>query len=157
MCSNQNLQAMEAPETGACDCCLAAAQKKPAAAKSTLRSIPSVMLSVLIAFFPKCPICWAAYMSMFGSFGLAKTPYMDWLFPVLLAFLGLHLLLLLKKAPQKGYGPFLLSLGGALFILGGRSLFPAAEWVLFAGMLFILSGSLWNSFSFRQLKMSLSH
>ncbi|MFN0214541.1 MAG: hypothetical protein ACKVT2_09825, partial [Saprospiraceae bacterium] len=91
------------------------------------------------------------YMSMFGSFGLARTPYMGWLFPVLICFLGLHLLLLLKKAPQKGYGPFLVSLAGALLIVFGRNLFPSDEWILFSGMLFILSGSLWSSFSVKKI------
>jgi hypothetical protein len=37
---------------------------------------------------------------------LARTPYQGWLFPVLVVFLGLHLLLLLKKLPEKGYGPW---------------------------------------------------
>ena len=52
-------------------------------------------------------------MSMFGSASLARTPYQGWLFPVLVVFLGLHLLLLLKKLPEKGYGPFIFSLAGA--------------------------------------------
>lgn len=121
--------------------------------KKTVKAVPSVLLSVLIAFFPKCPICWAAYMSMFGSFGLAHTPYMGWLFPVLLAFLGLHLYLILRKSKQKGYGPFAVSLVGALLILGQRSLFIDTEWLLYGGMLFIFSGSLWNSFSTAPIKI----
>ena len=89
----------------------------PAAAKQTVRSLRSVLLSVLIAFFPKCPLCWAAYMSMFGSLGLANTPYMGWLLPVLVGVLGIHLYLLAKKIPHKGYGPFGLSLAGALLVV----------------------------------------
>lgn len=99
-------------------------------------------------------MCWAAYMSMFGSIGLAEIPYMSWLFPVLLGFMGLHLFLLLRKRREKGYGPFLLSLGGALVILGARYLFPGTRWLMFAGMLLIVSGSLWNSFSFSRPKIS---
>ena len=30
---------------------------------------------LLIAVFPKCPICWAAYAGMFGSLGLANISY----------------------------------------------------------------------------------
>lgn len=138
---------MEHLEVKTCQCQMAEVKRPEAAVKKSARSVPSMLLSLLVAFFPKCPICWAAYMSMFGSFGLANTPYMGWLFPVLLGFLGLHLLLVLKKAPQKGYGPFLISLAGALFIVCGRSLFPSEQWVLISGMLMILSGSLWNSFS----------
>ncbi|MFN0215142.1 MAG: hypothetical protein ACKVT2_12875, partial [Saprospiraceae bacterium] len=96
---------MEHLEAKICQCHLTAnvePKSTDEAIKKTARSAPSILLGFLVAFFPKCPICWAAYMSMFGSFGLARTPYMGWLFPVLICFLGLHLLLLLKKAPQKG-------------------------------------------------------
>lgn len=118
-----------------------------APALRTVRSLLSVLLSILIAFFPKCPLCWAAYMSMFGSAGLALTPYMGWLYPVLIVLLGSHLLLLFQKAPEKGYGPFVLSVTGALVILGSRAFFPVNQFFMISGIVLILSGSLWNSFS----------
>src|SRR5262249_51879337 len=31
-----------------------------------------------VAFFPKCPVCWAAYLSMFGVAGLQSVPYAPW-------------------------------------------------------------------------------
>src|SRR3954464_1419237 len=78
------------------------ALKRPVPGRSsaagTMRTLPSVLLSILIAFFPKCPACCIAYLSMFGSVGLAVTPYVEWLYPLLLASLGLHLGLLLAKA-----------------------------------------------------------
>jgi mercuric ion transport protein len=123
-------------------------------AKATVKTASSMLLSVLIAFFPKCPFCWAAYMSMFGSFGLAKVPYMSWLFPVLLVFLALHLYFLFKKVPQKGYGPFLISVFGGLVLLAGRKFFPHEDGILFLGMISILGGSLWNSFSLPNIKFS---
>ncbi len=143
-----------------CCCCQKAAVQPPVIAeevllhkeetptKQTVRTIPSLFISILVAFFPKCPICWAAYMSMFGSLGLAKVPYLGWLYPVLLTFLGLHLWLLFKKVPQKGYGPFLLSLLGVLFFLVERIWFSNTEVLLYTGMALILSGSLWNNFNF---------
>jgi hypothetical protein len=111
------------------------------------RSLPSVFVSVLIAFVPKCPACLAAYLSMFGSVGLALTPYMGWLYPVLVVLLGVHLVLLLQKAPRKGYGPFLFSVAGAAIILGSRALVSGNRFVTISGILLILSGSLWNSVS----------
>ena len=120
--------------------------------KKTYKSIPSILLSVGIAFFPKCPLCWAAYMSMFGSFGLSNLPYMGWLLPVLVGFLGLHLYLIFRKTKKKGYGPFVISVLGAVIILGGRMLFPLSKPVLFLGMLLVLTGSLWNSFSIKPIK-----
>lgn len=124
-------------------------------AKKTAKALPSMMLSLGIAFFPKCPVCLAAYMSMFGSFSLANTAIMGWLFPLLISFLVAHLLLLLKKSKKKGYGPFFLSLAGTILILSGRILFNQNKAVLLLGMLFILSGSLWNSFSYKRFQPSL--
>jgi len=115
--------------------------------KKTARAIPPFLISVLFAFFPKCPVCWAVYMSMFGSVGLARLPYMRWLLPVLLLLLIFHLFLIYRKIPQKGYIPFLLSFAGAGVILCGRALFPAGNWLLLSGMALIIAGSLVNSFS----------
>jgi len=115
--------------------------------KKTGRMLPSVLMSILIAFFPKCPFCWAIYMSMFGSIGLARLPYMPWLFPVLMAFLAFHLLMLWRKTPQKGYLPFLISLAGASVIVSGKVFFPSAQWLSVTGMILIISGSLLNNFS----------
>lgn len=115
--------------------------------KKTSRSLPSILTSVLIAFFPKCPICWAVYMSTFGSLGLVQLPYMPWLLPVLLCFFALHLFLLYRKIPQKGYLPFLASLAGAIVIITCRTYLPYEKWPLVTGMILIISGSLLNSFS----------
>jgi cytochrome bd-type quinol oxidase subunit 2 len=122
----------------------------------TARSAPALLLSVLIAFFPKCAVCWAAYMSMLGTVWLARALSWSWLFPVLLAFSGLHLALLLRKSGKKGYGPFLLSLAGIAALLAGRSLFPQDRWILAIGMLLMVAGSLRSSFSADHLQMAAS-
>src|SRR3954462_5246974 len=116
-----------------------------------MRTLPSVLLSILIAFFPKCPACCIAYLSMFGSVGLAVTPYVEWLYPLLLASLGLHLGLLLAKAHRKGYGPVVLSLGGGVLILASRIFLPN-QFITITGISLIFAGSLWNSFSGAPLK-----
>ncbi len=149
------------PSLKTCSCHLTTIQEEETAAplvkiKNSARSVPSFLLSVLVAFFPKCPMCWAAYMSMFGSVSLAQTPYQGWLFPVLLGFLGLHLFLVFRKIPEKGYGPFLLSLAGALVLLISRGLVLPGNALLIIGMLCILTGSLWNSFSFNRLETSIT-
>ncbi len=141
--------AQQNPGAGAPSCCHQhqQANKPVSKVRRTTKALPSIFMSLLIAFFPKCPICWAIYMSMFGSIGLAKLPYMGWLLPVLIVFLGLHLFLQLKKSSQNGYLPFFISLAGALIIISGRVFFPFEEWILIAGMSLIVSGSLLNSFS----------
>jgi len=120
-------------------------------ARKAATTLPSMLLSVFIAFFPKCPMCWAVYMSMFSSIGLAKLPYMRWLLPVLAVSLGIHLFMLYRKAAQRGYLPLVLSLAGACLLLGGRFLYPTEKWMLYSGMALIISGSLLNSLPFIRL------
>lgn len=112
----------------------------------TAKSIPSVLLSVVIAFFPKCPLCWAIYMSMFGSMDLARLPYMKWLLPVLIAFLAIHLFFLYRRIRIAGYLPFFMSVAGAAIIISCRMFFPFIEWPLITGITCIITGSLLNSF-----------
>jgi len=116
-------------------------------AKTTAKMLPSMILSILVAFFPKCPVCWAVYMSMFGSIGLAQLPYMGWLLPVLLTMLGIHLYLLYRKSSERGYAPLVISVAGVIIILITRTFFPYEKWLLIMGMVLVISGSLLNSFS----------
>ena len=128
---------------------------KPITSKQKpINVISSSLLGFVIAFFPKCPVCWAAYMSMFGSFGLSNIPYIPWLLPVLISFLALHLFFIFKKIKVKGYGPFAISLIGASVIIIGRTFFPLNSSLLFLGMAFTLIGSLWNSFSIPHFKFN---
>ncbi len=103
------------------------------------------LLGFLALFYPKTGMCWTVYMSMLGSFGMAKLSPMVWFFPALLLFLMLHLWALLKNVRQKKiYFPFLLSLIGTLFILTGRMFIPVAQWPVIAGVLLLVLGSLTN-------------
>lgn len=117
-----------------------------AASKVTAKSIPSVILSILIAFFPKCPVCWAIYMSMFGSLGLARLPYVKWLLPVLIMFLGIHLFFLYRRIKIAGYLPFFISVAGAVTIIYSRMFSAFTQLSLITGITCIIVGSLLNSF-----------
>jgi len=151
---------MNSTKVTACNCCIDTVMKQESsgnsAAKKTIHSFSSVMLSILIAFFPKCPICWAVYMSALGSFGIAQIPYMEWLLPVLISFLILHLWLLYKKISREGYGPFLFSLIGTSIMIIGRFLIVNNKPILIAGMICIFIGSLWNAFSIGSFKEKFS-
>ncbi len=143
-----------------CNCRIAAVEQESSgktSTKKTIHSFSSVMLSVLIAFFPKCPVCWAVYMSALGSFGVTQIPYMEWLLPVLIAFLVLHLWLLYKKVSHEGYGPFLFSLIGTSIMIIGRFFIVNSKSILIAGMICIIIGSLWSAFSFGSLKAKFSN
>ena len=121
--------------------------------RKILNSIYSVVISLLIGLFPKCPACWAAYLSIFGSYSISKLPYMPWLMPIFLGFLGLHLYLIFRKIKTKGMGPFAISLLGAVIIIGGKMLFSESNALIISGMICILIGSLWNSFSLQRKQL----
>src|SRR2546425_8919047 len=98
--------------------CQSSSYSSPAVTPRTvLRSVMAVGLSFLVAFFPKCPMCWAAYMSALGIAGLAQIPYMSFVFPVLVGMLGLHLFLLGRQMIRVRPGPFLASVVGTLIVL----------------------------------------
>ncbi|MFD0894915.1 hypothetical protein KBB96_04130 [Luteolibacter ambystomatis] len=122
----------------------------PAAARSSARTAGTLVLSILVAFFPKCPMCWAAYCSALGLAGLAGSPYMEALLPVLVAMLGFHLISLGKQANKVGYGPLLISVAGAATVFLVRRYAPATSWALNGGILLIVGGSVWNSLAMRR-------
>ncbi len=131
------------------------AYKKPKSrSRRILNSIYSVTISLLIGLFPKCPVCWAAYMSIFGSYGISKLPYMPWLMPILIGFLGFHLFLVYRNIKNKGMAPFIISVIGAFITIGGKLIFPDSNAIMVIGMVLILMGSLWNSFSFQRMQIA---
>jgi len=104
-------------------------------------------LSILVAFLPKCPACWAAYSSGLGIAGISSLPFPQAWFPVLVAMLGLHLWLLFRQRARVGYGPFICSVVGVSTLLLARQYAPQAQWLLSGGILLTVGGSVWNSIS----------
>ena len=138
-----------APSVSSPSCCCTTAPASAGAAaqaRRTAKTPPSALISLGIAFFPKCPLCWAAYMSVLGSIGIVKLPYLPWMLPVLLALLAVHLLLLLRQLAHKRYWPFVCSVLGAACVLLGRSGFPQQAWLLPLGIGCLVTGSLLNNF-----------
>ena len=118
--------------------------------RSGAGAVTAASLGFLIAFFPKCPMCWAAYLSGLGISGISKIPYPGFVFPFLVVLLGVHLLLLIMQASHAGYGPFLISVAGALTLLLVRYYVPEVHWAANGGIVLMLGGSVWNSFSARR-------
>ncbi|SHM58111.1 hypothetical protein SAMN05444266_10973 [Chitinophaga jiangningensis] len=132
-----------------CNCQMAKYQEQLSwkrVSKKSARSVPSILLSILIAFFPKCPVCWAVYMSMFGSIGLAKLPYMPWLLPILAVFLLFHVGGQFRAIPLKGPLPFIFSLAGASCLLLSRFVPGGTKVMMIGGMAAIIIGSLLAAF-----------
>ena len=117
---------------------------EPAEEKKTRAASPVIgaVASVGVAFFPKCPVCWATYLSMFGVAGLDQIPLPSWLQLLLVA----AMLINLASAWLRGWvtgrftGPSLVSAGAAV-ILASRSA-PGWESAGPWGVSLVLAGSL---------------
>ena len=112
----------------------------------------ATLASVAVAFFPKCPICWAAYLSMLGVTGLSQIPYSPWLQPVLVVLMVANIasVWLRGRATRRMSGPYLVTIG-ALAILASKmdnsSLKLAA-----LGIVLTLTGSLLSVVSSMNLR-----
>src|SRR5258707_1210163 len=100
------------------------------------------LASLGVAFFPKCPICWAAYLSVFGIAGLNQIPYSPWLQPVLVAVMVINVasVWLRGRATGRMAGFYLVSAGALAIVVSktGIGWEKAAVW----GVGLTLAGSL---------------
>jgi protein SCO1/2 len=113
-------------------------------------------VAVGLALFPKCPLCWAAYLSLFGIAGLESIPYSPWLQPVLAIMLLLNISSVWFRARSTGrMMPFYLVTAGALAIIISK-VFNELPVAAIGGILLTLSGSLWSTFSLTRRGSSLS-
>lgn len=111
-------------------------------------TVQQVILPILFVFFPKCPFCWAAYLSVFGISGLQSIPYSPWLLPIIFGVMTFNLLLLYKKAKNRnGLFPFWISLVGTLLVGGGYMIKHPP--ISFTGVGLIFIGAVLNSLSFK--------
>jgi protein SCO1/2 len=114
--------------------------------KSLSKTFYAVIFPLLFAFFPKCPLCWAAYLTSFGLSGLTFIPYTPWFYPVILVIIGVNLYVLFKRAYKRNsYLPCIFSAAGFMLVMifGGLLKIQPA---IYVGIFFIIIGSLLNSF-----------
>jgi protein SCO1/2 len=113
-----------------------------------LNTTQQVVFPILVVFFPKCPFCWAAYLSVFGISGIQSIPYSPWLLPVIFGVMILNLILLYRKAVvRNGLIPFWISLTGSLIVGFGYTM--AYQPLSFLGISLIFTGALLNSLTFK--------
>jgi protein SCO1/2 len=114
--------------------------------KNLSKTFYTVLFPLLFALFPKCPLCWAAYLTSFGLSGLTFIPYSPWLYPIIALAIAVNLYVMFKRAyKRKSYLPCIFSTAGLMLVMifGGLLKIQPA---LYAGIFLILSGSLLNSF-----------
>ena len=112
----------------------------------------ATLASIAVAFFPKCPICWAAYLSMLGVTGLSQIPYSPWLQPIFVILMVANVASVWWRGRATGrvIGPVLVTLG-ALSILASR--FDSGSVKLAAaGIILTLAGSLLSVVSAANLR-----
>ena len=116
--------------------------------KHRIQTGSSFLLGCLLVFFPKCPMCWISYMSLFGVASAETIPYTPWLLPAIVCMLGINLYFLFRGAPSRnGYLPFTLSLLGSTFLIFAATQFKIA-WANYLGLGLLLTGSLLQSLSY---------
>jgi protein SCO1/2 len=110
--------------------------------QGTLGVVPSLAL----AFLPKCPMCWATYLSAFGVAGLERVAALSWVQPLLVGAVLLNVAgaWLRSRATGRAAGAWLATLG-ALAIVGSRFGAPTAT----LGVLLALAGALVAAFDVR--------
>ena len=121
----------------------------PPARRKTASPMFGTLASLGVAFFPKCPMCWAGYMSVFGIAGLQRIPYSPWLQPVLAAVMLINLASVWLRGRSTGRmsGFYLVSAGALAIIVSkmGLGWENAAVW----GVALTLAGSLLSALSAR--------
>ena len=120
--------------------------------RKTTSTAFGTLASLGVAFFPKCPICWASYLSVFGIAGLEEIPYAPWLQPVLYAVMLINLASVWLRGRSTGRmsGFYLVSAGALSIILSksGLGWENLAVW----GVALTLAGSMLSALSARKVR-----
>jgi len=122
--------------------CARTPEVPPARARARRLTFPDLgaFLGLLVALFPKCPMCWAAYASLCGGAWLARVSSSPWSYTALVALTGVVLVVGLRRSSRRGRIPVWIGLAGVAALVAARSLFPAASWLGLVGL--ALLGSL---------------
>lgn len=118
---------------------------KPSERPNLASPVFGTAVALALALFPKCPLCWAAYLSFFGIVGLESIPYSPWVQPVLAILLLSNLTSIWFRARVTGRMlPFYLVTAGALLVVASKA-FAGPDAVGFLGVALTLVGSVWST------------
>jgi protein SCO1/2 len=97
---------------------VSAPEAAPPARRGMALPMVGTLASLAFAFFPKCAVCWAAYLSMFGIAGLSQVSWSPWLKPAFAALMLLNVasVWLRSRATRRMTGFYLVT-AGALALL----------------------------------------
>ena len=98
---------------------------------------------VLFFFFPKCPLCWGAYASLFSFIGLESISYnSNWRYVILGLLLIGSLLLIRKHYLNKAWLSILFYILGISILLTTYYLNYSESWLLYLVLILILLSNL---------------
>lgn len=134
-----------AAETSAASC-------TPATRRKNAWPLFGTLASLGVAFFPKCPICWAMYLSVFGIASLEQIHYSPWLQPLFAVVMLINLASVWLRGRSTGrMTGFYLASAGALAIalskIGG-----GWEKAAIPGVVLTVAGSMLSALSTRSLR-----
>lgn len=98
------------------------------------------LAAIGVALFPKCPLCWGAYMSIFGIAGIEQIPYIPQLLPLLIILMLVNVLCVWLRSRTTGRNAgFYLVCIGAISVLLAQTHWP---FLAIPGVILTLLGSL---------------
>ena len=120
-------------------------RNEPTARRAIASPVFGSAVALGLALFPKCPLCWAAYMSFFGIAGLGSIPYAPWLQPVFAVLLLVNLASVWFRARSSGrMTPFYLASAGAIALITSK-VFAGLDPLGTIGVICTLAGSIWSA------------
>jgi protein SCO1 len=109
--------------------------------KHTIQSISNTLMVLFVAFFPKCPICWAAYLSAFGISGISWLKYNPKFLYIIVLIMIVNLVVLYYKSKiTQSYVPFVLSSIG-IFLTLFSTIFPTMAFLKIIGLFLVMFSS----------------
>jgi protein SCO1 len=118
-------------------------------------SVLGTLASLAWAFFPKCPMCWAAYLSVFGLAGIAPVAHPAWILPLLMGMILINLVSVwLRARTTRRMSGLCLVVTGTLGIIVAKSL-PGWDGLAPWGVGVSFVGSLWNAVNWADLEFCL--
>lgn len=132
--------------------------ERPFTMRSVSKSIGSVIVPVFITLLPKCPFCFAAYLSLFGIAGMQLMPYVKFIPPLLFLAMSINIYALYKMGIKRNsFLPLYLCVIGSAIVVAFGYYNPIKFGLIFGLVLLFLSAIL-NSLPNRvylKLKMKL--
>jgi len=132
------------------------ASQEPTGASAHRIALPmlGILASLGAAFFPKCPMCWAAYLSLFGIAGLAQIPYAPWLQPVFAAAMLTNVASVWLRARYTGKmsGFYLVAVGFVAIVVSTMG--PGWEKAATLGVALTIAGSLFSTLNARKGRLT---